>query len=128
VGILALLILGVDAGWLVSRGATGASSLSAEIPVVDAVAKQQAGAFILDVRQPEEWNAFYIAGSTLIPLDQLASRLNELPNVKISRMLSSAVRDIGAPRDMTSYSMQASLRLRACLADSRSGKLPVIRR
>ena len=78
-GILALLILGVAAGWLVSQGANGASSLPAEISVVDAVAKQQAGAFILDVRQPDEWNAFHIAGSTLIPLDQLASRLNELP-------------------------------------------------
>jgi rhodanese-related sulfurtransferase len=78
-GILALVILGGAAVWLVSRNTTTASSLPQEISVADTVAKQKSGAFILDVRQPDEWNAFHIAGSTLIPLDQLPSRLNELP-------------------------------------------------
>jgi rhodanese-related sulfurtransferase len=78
-GILALVVLAGAAVWLVSRGTTGTSSLPAEISVADAVTKQDAGALILDVRQPDEWNAFHIAGSTLIPLDQLPSRLNELP-------------------------------------------------
>ncbi|HEU0292142.1 MAG TPA: rhodanese-like domain-containing protein [Anaerolineales bacterium] len=35
--------------------------------------------FILDVRQPEEWNEAHIPESTLIPLDQLPNRINELP-------------------------------------------------
>ena len=50
--------------------------------MADAVAKRDAGAFILDVRQPEEWNEFHVPESTLIPLDQLASRVNELPKDK----------------------------------------------
>lgn len=78
-GILVLVILGGAAVWLVSRGTTSASNLPSEISVADTVAKQKSGAFLLDVRQPEEWNAFHIAGATLIPLDQLPSRLSELP-------------------------------------------------
>ena len=39
----------------------------------------QQGAVILDVREPDEWNAGHIQGATLIPLGQLASRANELP-------------------------------------------------
>jgi rhodanese-related sulfurtransferase len=52
------------------------------ISVADAAAKRDAGAFILDVRQPDEWNEYHIPGSTLIPLDQLETRLNEVPKDK----------------------------------------------
>ena len=45
----------------------------------EALAKRDSGAFILDVRQPEEWNEFHAPNTTLIPLDQLATRLNEVP-------------------------------------------------
>ncbi len=48
-GILALVILGGAAVWLVSRGTTSASSLSSEISVADTVAKQKSGAFLLDL-------------------------------------------------------------------------------
>ena len=37
---------------------------------------------MLDVRSQEEWDQFHIAGSTLIPLDQLQDRVNELPKDK----------------------------------------------
>ena len=77
-GVIALIVLGA-AIWLVTRGTTASSSLPHEISVADALAKKNAGAFILDVRQQDEWNDFHIAGSTLIPLDQLPSRLRELP-------------------------------------------------
>jgi rhodanese-related sulfurtransferase len=50
-----------------------------EISLEEAVAKREAGAFILDVRQPEEWNEYHVPGSTLIPLGELASRVDELP-------------------------------------------------
>lgn len=50
-----------------------------EISLQEAVAKREAGAFILDVRQPEEWNEYHVPGSTLIPLSELASRVDELP-------------------------------------------------
>lgn len=50
-----------------------------EINVEQAYQKYQESAFILDVRQPEEWNEGHIPNATLIPLDQLAPRVNELP-------------------------------------------------
>jgi rhodanese-related sulfurtransferase len=59
-----------------------AAALPADISVAEAAAKRDAGAFILDVRQPEEWNAVHIPGATLIPLDQLAARINEVPKDK----------------------------------------------
>lgn len=55
------------------------TSLPREISVEEAVVKRDEGAFILDVRQPEEWNEFHVPDSTLIPLGELASRVDELP-------------------------------------------------
>ncbi len=37
---------------------------------------------ILDVRQPSEYNAGHIPGATLVPLPQLADRLDELDREK----------------------------------------------
>ena len=37
------------------------------------------GALILDVRTQEEWDAGHIPDATLIPLDQLPARINEVP-------------------------------------------------
>ncbi len=59
-----------------------ATSLPAEISVAEAATKRDAGAFILDVRQPDEWNEVHIPGATLIPLDQLEQRMNEVPRDK----------------------------------------------
>jgi rhodanese-related sulfurtransferase len=58
------------------------AALPAEISVADAAVRREAGAFVLDVRQPDEWNAVHIPGSTLIPLDQLEARLGEVPKDK----------------------------------------------
>ena len=40
---------------------------------------RNAGAFMLDVRTPAEWLEVHIPGATLIPLDELGFRMNELP-------------------------------------------------
>jgi rhodanese-related sulfurtransferase len=50
------------------------------ISVAQAYQKYQQGAFFVDVRSQEEWDQVHIANSTLIPLDELQNRLNELPN------------------------------------------------
>jgi rhodanese-related sulfurtransferase len=52
---------------------------SVEITPAQAYAKFQQSAFFLDVRSQNEWDQFHIAGSTLIPLDQLQNRLSEIP-------------------------------------------------
>jgi rhodanese-related sulfurtransferase len=61
---------------------SSAAPLPDEIPVAEASAKRDAGAFVLDVRTQEEWNEVHIPGATLIPLDQLETRLNEVPKDK----------------------------------------------
>jgi rhodanese-related sulfurtransferase len=55
------------------------SALPTEISAGQAYEKYQQGAFFLDVRTQEEWDQGHIAKSTLIPLDSLQARLNELP-------------------------------------------------
>ena len=49
--------------------ADGQTRLEAQRPLV-----------VLDVHQPDEYRQGHVAGSILIPLDQLAQRLVELPN------------------------------------------------
>lgn len=57
----------------------GTQTLSPEISVDEALQKREAGAFILDVREQEEWDQVHIPGATLIPLAQLPERLSEVP-------------------------------------------------
>ncbi len=55
-------------------------SLGLEVSVQQASALRDAGAFVLDVREPSEYSAVHIPGATLIPLGQLASRVAEVPH------------------------------------------------
>jgi len=61
---------------------TGCSqkALPPEIPVADVYKKYQEGVYILDVRGQEEWDEEHILGTTLIPLDELSNRMNEIPS------------------------------------------------
>jgi rhodanese-related sulfurtransferase len=58
------------------------TALPAQISVSEAYDKYQGGAYVLDVRTQEEWDDFHAPNTTLIPLDQLSSRLNEVPRDK----------------------------------------------
>lgn len=62
-----------------SPAAESAGKLPTEISVSQAAQKREQGAFILDVRQPDEWQEYHIPDSTLIPLGDLPARLNEVP-------------------------------------------------
>jgi rhodanese-related sulfurtransferase len=53
--------------------------LPAEVSVGGAAGYRDGGAFLLDVREADEWEAGHIPGATLIPLGELESRLGELP-------------------------------------------------
>lgn len=58
---------------------TAAAGLPLEVSVAEAASLRDSGAFVLDVRQPDEWEAGHIEGATLIPLGELASRVAEVP-------------------------------------------------
>ena len=94
--VLAILVLGAAALLAACSPAAPASSssprapaasapagslqaLPAEVSVAEALTLREAGAYVLDVREPSEWAAGHIAGATLIPLGELASRVNEVP-------------------------------------------------
>lgn len=74
-GVLAIIIAGILA--FASKGTP-----SVQITPAEAYAKLQQGAFILDVRTQDEFNESRIKGSTLIPLDELQDRLDEVPKDK----------------------------------------------
>jgi rhodanese-related sulfurtransferase len=60
-------------------GAATADTLPREVSVSEAASLRDDGAFILDVREPDEWIESHIPGATLIPLGELASRVDEVP-------------------------------------------------
>ena len=76
--IIALIVL------LIALAGSGENknTLTAEISVDQAYQMYQEGNFVLDVRTQEEWNEYHAPDTTLIPLDQLQSRLSELPKDK----------------------------------------------
>jgi rhodanese-related sulfurtransferase len=73
-GLIVLLIATLSSG-----GSTPKRSI---ISVQDAYQKYTQGVFLLDVRRQDEWDSYHVANTTLIPLDELPNRLNELPRDK----------------------------------------------
>jgi len=80
IGILLLVALAVFLiASLGGEQASNAGGLPAFVSVDEAHQMYEEGTFVLDVRTTEEWNEFHAPDTTLIPLDELASRVNELP-------------------------------------------------
>lgn len=75
IGIAAMILL-IGGGILLGTRSPG---LPTVISVSQAHQAYQDGALILDVRTPEEWDTLHIPETTLIPLDQLPDRYEELP-------------------------------------------------
>jgi len=82
-GIGAVILLGILGAVFFSNpdgtATAPATPLPMEISVRNAYALRNQGALILDVRTPAEWVDGHVPGATLIPLDELESRLSELP-------------------------------------------------
>ena len=49
-----------------------------EISAEDLATRLETGAQVIDVREPDEWDEAYLAGSYLIPLGQVVDRLDEI--------------------------------------------------
>lgn len=74
-----LAVVAVVAAACGSGSAAGSDTLPAEVSIDEAAALRDEGAFVLDVRQPEEWLEVHIPDATLIPLGELAARTAEVP-------------------------------------------------
>ncbi|MEZ0396078.1 MAG: rhodanese-like domain-containing protein [Anaerolineales bacterium] len=78
--VVLFLVISVAILYLVSRNsASGSAPLPLEISVEEAYQKYQQGVFFLDVRRLDEWETYHIPNTTLIPLEELPSRVSELP-------------------------------------------------
>lgn len=78
---LILVSVAVIIGVVLSIAKEGhaAKGLPSTVSVTEAAQRINEGAFLLDVRTAEEWNQAHVAGAVLIPLDELKSRLAEVP-------------------------------------------------
>ena len=74
-----LIAVAVIVYLVATSGGGSTSGLPATISVEEAYQKYSQGTFLLDVRTQEEWNEFHAPSTTLIPLDELPGRLDELP-------------------------------------------------
>lgn len=78
-----VVIFAVIAGIIFLSNNPSGSSLADEISVSEAYGKYgQEDVIFLDVREQSEWNEFHAPEATLIPLGELAARVNELPKDK----------------------------------------------
>jgi rhodanese-related sulfurtransferase len=50
-----------------------------QITAADAARRVEDGAFLLDVREPDEWTAGHAPGATHVPLGELSARVDEVP-------------------------------------------------
>ncbi len=67
---------------IASSGSSTTDKLALEVSVDQAYEMYQSGAFVVDVRTPAEWDEYHAPNTTLIPLDELQARLNEMPKDK----------------------------------------------
>ena len=79
-GLLALVALVVYL--IASSAGGGGTALARDISVEEAYQMYQQGTLVVDVRTQQEWDEYHIPNTTLIPLDELPNRLNELPKDK----------------------------------------------
>jgi phage shock protein E len=76
-GGIALLAILAGATWVIMRDRPAA--VGEQISAQEAFQKYENGAYFLDVRSSQEFQDIHIPNSTLIPLDELKGRLDELP-------------------------------------------------
>jgi rhodanese-related sulfurtransferase len=72
--ILAFVVFGTG-----GNNDANTAGLPAEINTQTAKQMFDEGAYMLDVRNPDEWVNFHVDGSTLVPLPELEARVNEVP-------------------------------------------------
>jgi len=79
---LALVLIAAFAVVGCGRGSPSPSTLAAlplQVSVAEADRLHQAGALVVDVREPSEWASGIVDGAVLISLGDLPDRLDELP-------------------------------------------------
>lgn len=82
-GLIVIVALIVYLIAVAGKGGSANSSLPRKVSVDQAYQLyQQSDTLILDVREQNEWDAYHATNTMLIPLGQLAGRVNEIPKDK----------------------------------------------
>jgi rhodanese-related sulfurtransferase len=86
IGIAAIVLVIIAGVFLALRGDNDpATAVVAQEPIPSNISIDETyeiyegGGYLLDVRTQEEWDEYHIPGTTLIPLDELESRVEEVP-------------------------------------------------
>jgi molybdopterin-guanine dinucleotide biosynthesis protein A/rhodanese-related sulfurtransferase len=90
-GLAVVEVSGLDPRWLTNLNTpgdvigheVGQNRGMTDVPEIDVdelARRREGGAFVLDVRQPDEYEAGHVPGAVLVPLDQLEARLAEVPD------------------------------------------------
>ncbi len=99
-GQLAVVLLVAFIIYLIAAAGGQSGNRSAhEVSVDDAYQLVQTGTFVLDVSWPAEWDEYHMPNTTLIPLDQLYNRVNELPKDREILVVSHSAASSQQARD-----------------------------
>ena len=67
-----------------------------EVDIDELAARRAAGAYVLDVRNPDEYESGHVPGAVLIPLGQLGDRWQEVPEGEVLVICKTGVRSARA--------------------------------
>lgn len=82
-GFLAIAALAIYLIAMAGNDKGASANLAREVSVDQAYTiYQQPDIFVVDVREPSEWNEYHAPNAALIPLGELQSRVNEIPKDK----------------------------------------------
>ena len=81
--------------------------------------------FVLDVRQPDEFRQGHIAGAKLIPLNELARRMDELPKGREVVCVCASGNRSSSASNMLAKAGYKVFNLRGGMLSWRRAKLPV---
>jgi rhodanese-related sulfurtransferase len=100
----------------------------AVVDVREASRRQAAGALLIDVREPAEWQQGHAPGATLIPLGTLPSRLAEVPRDRdVLLICRSGNRSGSAQRQLQQLGYQRVVNVAGGMTAWSSAGLPVAR-
>jgi rhodanese-related sulfurtransferase len=98
-----------------------------EISTDELAARLDAGAFVLDVRQPDEYESGHVPGARLIPLAEVPDRLGELPaDEELLVICRSGVRSLTAAEFLVQQGIPAVNVAGGTLAWIESGREVVV--
>ena len=99
-GQLTVVLLVIFIVYLIAVAGGKIGAGSREVSVDGAFQKYQSGIFVLDVSWPAEWNEYHAPNTTLIPLDQLFNRMNEVPKDREIMVVSRSEASSQKARDL----------------------------